>query len=65
MALSRGGEESGVGSFVDSVHVEVRGPGGKEEVNTINDVEETSDSWVAGFEVDDVVVSPVGKFVAD
>ena len=43
----------------------MRGPGGKEEVNTINDVEETGDGWVARFEVDDVVVGPVGEFVAD
>ena len=65
MTLSWGGEESSVGSFMDSVHVEMRGPGGEEEVNTINNVEETGDSWVAGFEVDDVVVGPVGEFVAD
>ena len=65
MALSWGGEESRVGSFMDSVHVEMRGPGGEEEVNTINDVEETGDGGVARFEVDDVVVGPVGEFVAD
>ena len=65
MALSWGGEESGVGSFVDGVHIEVGGPSGKKEVNTIDDVEETGDSWVARFEVGDVVVGPVGEFVAD
>ena len=56
MALSWGGEESRVGSFMDSVHVEMRGPGGEEEVNTIDDVEETSDSRVAGFEFRDLGV---------
>ena len=65
MTLSWGGEEGGVGSFMDSVHVEMRGPGGEKEVNTINDVEETSDGGVTGFEIDDVVVSPVGEFGTD
>ena len=65
MALSWGGEEGCVGSFVDSVHVEVRGPGGEEDINTINNVEETGDGGVARFEVDDIVVGPVGEFVAD
>ena len=65
MTLSWGGEESCVGSFMDSVHVEMRGPGGEEEVNTIDDIEETGDGGIAGFEFGDVVVSPVGEFVAD
>ena len=65
MTLSWGGEESCVGSFMDSVHVEMRGPGGEEEVNTINDVEETGNSGVSRFEFGDVVVSPVGEFIAD
>ena len=65
MALSRGGKESGVGSFMDSVHVEMRGPGGEKEIDTVNDVEETSDGGVTGFEIDDVVVSPVGEFGTD
>ena len=56
MTLSWGGEESCVGSFMDSIHVEMRGPGGEEEVNAIDDVEETSDSWVAGFEFRDLGV---------
>ena len=65
MTLSWGGEESCVGSFMDSVHVEMGGPGGEKKVNTINDVEETSDGGVTGFEFDDVIVSPIGEFVAD
>ena len=65
MALSWGGEESCVGSFVDSIHVEVGGPGGKKEVNAINDVEETGDGGITGFEVGDVGVSPIGEFIAD
>ena len=65
MALGWGGEEGCIGSFVDSVHIEVRGPSGKKEVNTIDDVEETGDGGVTGFEFDDVIVSPVGEFIAD
>ena len=65
MTLSWGGEEGGVGSFMDSVHVEMGCPSGEKEVNTIDDIEETGDSWIAGFEVDDVVVSPVGEFGTD
>ena len=65
MALSWGGEEGCVGSFMDGVHVEMRGPGGEKEVNTVDDVEETGDGGVARFEVDDVVVSPVREFIAD
>ena len=65
MALSWGGEESGAGSFVDGVHIEVGGPSGKKEVNAINDVEETGDGGVARFEFGDVVVGPIGEFVAD
>ena len=65
MALSWGGEESGAGSFVDGVHIEVGGPSGKKEVNAINDVEEAGDGGITGFEVGDVGVSPVGEFIAD
>ena len=65
MTLSWGGEEGCVGSFMDSVHVKMRGPGGKKKINTINNVEETGDSWVARFEFGDVVVGPAGEFVAD
>ena len=65
MALSWGGEECCVGSFVDSVHVEVRGPSCEEDIDTVDDVEETGDGGIAGFEFGDVVVSPIGEFVAD
>ena len=65
MTLSWGGEESCVGSFMNSVHVEMRGPSGEEDINTVDDVEEASDGWIARFEFGDVVVSPVGEFVAD
>ena len=65
MTLSWGGKEGSVGSFMDSVHVEMRGPGGEEEVNTIDDVEETDDCRVTRFEIGDVSVSPVGEFIAD
>ena len=65
MTLSRSGEESGVGSFVDSVHVEVRGPSGEKEVNAVDDVEEAGNGRITGFEVGDVGVSPVGEFITD
>ena len=65
MALGWGGEESSVRSFMDSVHVKVRGPSGEKEVNAVDDVEETGDGGVAGFEVGDVGVSPIGEFGAD
>ena len=65
MALSWGGEEGGVGSFVDGIHIEVGCPSGEEEVNTIDDVEETGDGRITGFEVGDVGVSPVGEFITD
>ena len=65
MALSWGGEESGVGSFVDGVHIEVGGPSGEKDVNTINDVKEAGDGWVTRFEIGDVGVSPVWEFIAD
>ena len=55
-ALSLGGEERCVGSFVDSVHIEVGGPSGEEDVNTIDYVEETSDGRVASFEFGDLSV---------
>ena len=50
---------------MDSVHVEMRGPSGEEDINTVDDVEEASDGWIARFEFGDVVVSPVGEFIAD
>ena len=56
MALSWGGEERCVGSFVDGVHIEVGGPSCEEDVNTIYDVEETGDGGVARFEFRDLVV---------
>ena len=56
MALSWGGEECCVGSFVDSIHVEVGGPSCEENINTVDDVEEASDGWIARFEFGDVVV---------
>ena len=65
MALGWGGEESSVRSFMDSVHVKVRGPSGEKDVNTIDDVEETGDGRITGFEVGDVGVSPVGEFITD
>ena len=65
MALGWGGEEGCIGSFVDSVHIEVGGPSGKKEVDAINDVEETGDGRITGFEVGDVGVSPVGEFITD
>ena len=65
MTLGWGGEESSVRSFVDSVHVKVRGPSGEKDVNTIDDVEETGDGRITGFEVGDVGVSPVGEFITD
>ena len=65
MALSWGGEESGVGSFVDGVHIEVGGPSGEKDVNTVDDVEEAGNGRITGFEVGDVGVSPVGEFIAD
>ena len=65
MALGWGGEEGCIGSFVDSVHIEVRGPSGEKDVNTIDDVEETGDGRITGFEVGDVGVSPVGEFITD
>ena len=65
MTLSWGGEESCVGSFMDSVHVEMRGPSGEEDINTVDDVEEAGNGRITGFEVGDVGVSPVGEFIAD
>ena len=65
MALGWGGEEGCIGSFVDSVHIEVRGPSGEKDVNTVDDIEEAGNGRITGFEFGDVVVGPIGEFVAD
>ena len=50
---------------MDSVHVEVRGPSGEKDVNTVDDIEEAGNGRITGFEVGDVGVSPVREFGAD
>ena len=55
-ALSWGGEERSLGSFMVGVHIKVGGPGCEEDVNTVDDVEETGDGGVARFELGDLVV---------